>query len=200
MGSSQFLNADLVAENTYELSMLLRGQGGTEDAMRDPVGAGAQFVLLDQAIVFVAMSADDIGLQFNWSYGPANRPLGHPSFQTVQKAFAGIGLRTLSPVHLRGAFSGDDFLISWVRRTRVNGDSWDVTEVPLGEEEERYEIDILDGGTVKRTLSTSTPSVIYSEADQVADWGSVQPAYDVRVFQLNSSLSRGSPREATLNG
>lgn len=196
----QFLNADLVAENTYELSVLLRGQGGTESAMREPVDAGAQFVLLDQAIVPVAMSADDIGLQFNWSYGPANKPLGHPSFQTVQKGFAGAGLRALSPVHVRGAVSGNDLLISWIRRTRLNGDSWDVTEVPLSEEDERYEIDILDGGTVKRTLSTNAPSVTYSEADQVADWGSVQPAYDVRVFQLNSSLSRGSPREATLNG
>ena len=196
----QFLNAELVAENSYELSMLLRSQGGTESAMRDPVASGAQFVLLDQAVVPVAMSADEINLQFNWSYGPANRDLGQPSYQTLVKAFSGVGLRTLSPVHVRGQFAGNDLVISWIRRTRLAGDSWDVTEVPLGEEEERYEVDILDSGTVKRTLGSSTSTVTYSEADQIDDWGTVQAAYDIRVYQLNSSLSRGSPREATING
>ena len=146
------------------------------------------------------MSADEINLQFNWSYGPANRDLGQPSYQTLVKAFSGVGLRTLSPVHVRGRFAGNDLVISWMRRTRLAGDSWDVTEVPLGEEEERYEVDILDSGTVKRTLGSSTSTVTYSEADQIDDWGTVQAAYDMRVYQLNSSLSRGSPREATING
>jgi hypothetical protein len=33
----------------------------------------------------------------------------------------------------------------WIRRTRIDGDSWDLLEVPLGEEGERYEVAILDG-------------------------------------------------------
>ncbi len=38
--------------------------------------------------------------------------------------------------------------IRWIRRTRADGDSW-TGEVPLGEDSERYEVDILvrhDGG------------------------------------------------------
>jgi hypothetical protein len=51
-----------------------------------------------------------------------------------------------------------------VRRTRMGGDSWDAVEVPLAEEAERYEVDILDGTTVKRTLATISPSATYTAA------------------------------------
>src|SRR5690606_38032768 len=66
----QFRDAALVAPRTYELSLLLRGQAGSEGAMRDPVAAGARFVLLDSALTQADMTADDIGLAFNWKFGP----------------------------------------------------------------------------------------------------------------------------------
>ncbi len=196
----QFRAATLVGTSTYELSDLLRGQAGTEGAMRDPVAAGARFVLLDGAIAEVAMTADEIGLPFNWKYGPAVRDIGHASYRDATHAFAGIGLRPLSPVHVRArrTGAGSDLVISWTRRTRIGGDSWAVVEVPLAEDSEAYEIDILDGATVKRTLSSSGPSVTYSEADQVSDWGAVQPAYTVRVCQMSAVFGRGSPAMATI--
>jgi hypothetical protein len=101
-------------------------------------------------------------------------------------------------VHVRGERSGGDLVITWIRRTRVGGDSWDAVEVPLGEESERYEVDILDGSTVKRTLSATTPIVTYTAADQTADFGSVQPAISLRVCQLSTVAGRGTPRPATL--
>jgi hypothetical protein len=60
---------------------------------------------------------------------------------------------------VRGLRSAGDLAISWIRRTRLGGDSWDAAEVPLGEETERYEVDILDGPTVKRTLTATSPTV-----------------------------------------
>jgi hypothetical protein len=85
-----------------------------------------------------------------------------------------------------------------VRRTRLGGDSWETPEVPLGEDTESYEVDILDGASVKRTLTASTPGAIYSAAAQAADFGSPQPAYSLRVYQLSSSYGRGTPRSATV--
>ena len=99
---------------------------------------------------------------------------------------------------MRGLRSAGDLAISWVRRTRIGGDNWDAAEVPLGEETERYEVDILAGATVKRTLAATSPSVTYTAAQQTADFGSPQSAIDVRVFQLSAVHGRGTPRPATL--
>src|SRR6185369_6755644 len=76
----QFLSAVLAAPATYTLSGLLRGQGGTEHAMRSPLAAGARFVLLDGAPARIDMTEDELGLAFNWRCGPASRDLGSPNY------------------------------------------------------------------------------------------------------------------------
>jgi Gene Transfer Agent (GTA)-like protein/putative tail protein len=194
----QFQSAVLTAPATYELSLLLRGQAGTEDAMRTPVAAGARFVLLDGAIARVDMAQDEIGLDYTWRCGPASRPLADPAYLEAHHAFNGRGLKPLSPVHLRGVRSGADLGLSWVRRTRIGGDSWETAEVPLGEDSESYEVDILDGADVKRTLTCNGPSVVYSAGQQTADFGAPQSSVHLRVHQMSAVLGRGTPREATL--
>jgi hypothetical protein len=52
----QFQTATLVSPGTYDLSVLLRGQFGSEAAMRNPVAAGAPFILLDEAVTAVDMT------------------------------------------------------------------------------------------------------------------------------------------------
>ncbi len=70
--------------------------------------------------------------------------------------------------------------------------------MPLAEDGEAYELDILDGATVKRTLSSSAPSLLYTTAQQIMDFGAPQPSYAVRVYQLSASYGRGQAREATV--
>src|SRR5262249_50006166 len=155
---------------TYTLTGLLRGQGGTEHAMRAPLPAGARFVVLDGALARIDMTEDEVGLPFNWRCGPASRDLGSPNYSQLAHTFRGEGLKPLSPVHIRGTRMGGDLNLTWVRRTRIAGDSWDTIDVPVGEAGERYEIDILDGTTVKRILSTTAPTVTYTAAQQIADF------------------------------
>ena len=190
----QFLTATLVDVQTYEIAGLLRGQFGTEAAIGDPLAPGAQFVLLDGAEARVPMQASELKLPFNWRYGPGNRGIGDASYVTVPFTYQGLGLRPFSPVHVKGARASGDLIISWVRRTRAGGDNWELADVPLGEESETYEVDILGGGDVKRTIATSAPSALYTSAEQIADFGSVQPAVTVRVYQTNAAFGRGSPR------
>jgi hypothetical protein len=192
----QFRTASLTAPLTYALTGLLRGQAGTEGAMRDPVASGARFVLLDDAVVQVDMVAADIGLTFNWKYGPARYDIGHISYQTAIRTFQGAGLRPLSPVHVTGRQAPGGLEISWIRRTRIGGDGWDQLEVPLGEDREAYEIDILDGADVVRTLAATTPGILYTTAQQTTDFGAPQPSYAVRVYQLSATYGRGQAREA----
>ena len=194
----QFLSAVLTAPATYALTGFLRGQAGTEHAMRAPLAAGARFVLLDGALARVDMTEDEIGLALNWKCGPANRDIGSPNYVEVAHTFVGEGLRPLSPAHVRGSRSAGDLGLGWVRRTRIGGDSWDGIDVPLGETQERYEIDILDGSTVKRTLTATSPGATYTAAQQTADFGSPQSPISLRIFQISATRGRGTPREAVV--
>ena len=162
------------------------------------VAAGARFVLLNAAIARIDLSAAEIGLPYNWRVGPAARDIGDATYAAATHTFTGLGLKPLSPVHVRGVRSGGDVSISWIRRTRIGGDSWETAQVPLGEDAESYEVDVLDGETVVRTLASAAPAVIYTAADQIADFGSDQPAYDIRVYQLSGTYGRGTPRAATV--
>ncbi len=73
--------------------------------------------------------------------------------------------------------------------------------MPLGEEIEAYEVEILDGATVKRVLSTATPSAVYTAAQQTADWGAPLGPGDsvtIRIYQLSALVGRGAPKTVTL--
>jgi hypothetical protein len=196
----QFATAELTAEREYLLTDLLRGQLGSEGAMRDPVATGARVVVLNAALSQAQMGFADIGNLYNWRFGPAGLPIGDATYQTVSHAFAGVGLRPYSPVHVRGAReANDDITIVWTRRTRISGDAgWEVAEVPLGETAESYAIDILDGMDVVRTLSAATPSATYTAAEQTADFGDLASQPDVVAYQLSPEYGRGEGRAATL--
>lgn len=195
----QFQTATLIEKTIYELSGLLRAQAGTEDAMQSIATQGADFVLIDEALVQVEMNINEIGLEYNWRYGPAQYTLGHPSFQTNQQAFTARGLRPYSPAHIKSnAANSGDLLISWIRRSRIGGDSWGLNEIPLGEETEQYEIEIMNGNIPVRTFTTSTTQTLYSQADQISDWGGAQPSYQVRIYQISELYGRGGVAEATV--
>jgi hypothetical protein len=195
----QFETATLVAANTYELSNLLRGQAGTEMATgATALAAGASFVMLDAGLTRIDLGSDEIGLPYNWRVGPASRDIGSENYIGSSHAFGGVGARPLSPVHVRGQRSGGDLAISWIRRTRIGGDGWTAAEVPLSEVAEAYEVDIMAGTIVKRTISVSTPGALYTAAQQVVDFGIAQAAVSVRVYQLSASFGRGGGRAAVL--
>ena len=51
------------------------------------------------------------------------------------------------------------------------------------------------------TLSSSTTSVLYTAAQQTADWGALLApgdTLDIRIFQLSALVGRGAPKTVTL--
>lgn len=194
----QYERAELIASDTYRLSGLLRGQAGTEDLIADTLAAGARFVLLDAAVTRLDMTLADFAIPYRWRIGPADRDIGHPDYVERVEAFAGRQLKPLAPVHLAGRRSGGDVRLSWVRRTRSDGDPWEMAEVPLGEAEERYRIEILAGAAVVRTLTTTAPTATYTAADQVADFGTPPSTVTVRIAQMSAVAGAGIPATATL--
>ena len=194
----QFAKADLLAGRTYRLTKLLRGQAGTEGSMAPALAPGATAVLLDQNAGMLDLSIGQIGLAATWRYGPANRPLGHLSYADESRSFIGIGRRPYSPCHVRATRSpAGDLSLGWKRRTRIGGDGWEAPDVPLSEDSEAYEVDILSGTSTVRTLSSPAPSVIYTAAQQTSDFGAPQSSIGVKIYQLSQSFGRGTARAAT---
>ena len=69
----QFAAADAHRAQRWTLTRLLRGQAGTESAMRDPVAAGARVVLLDGASSQLVAQAGRIRAAVQLSLGPAGQ-------------------------------------------------------------------------------------------------------------------------------
>jgi hypothetical protein len=195
----QFGEAELVAAGTYELSHLLRGQAGSEGAMGSPLIAGAPFVLLDAQVLPIARGLGDLGRPMMLRIVAGERDHGDPSAVQIAVTPQATALKPLAPVHLSARRSGAGVTISWIRRTRIDGDSWDAGEVPLGEESQAYEVDILDGVDVVRTLTANAPSILYPSADELADFGAPQTNLNIRIAQISATVGRGFAEEAVLN-
>jgi hypothetical protein len=199
-------DAELIAPGRYRLTRLLRGQRGTEGAMANPAPAGARVVVLDQTLAALPVAEAELGIPWNWRIGPASRPMTDESFVARSFTPAGAGLRPFSVVHIeqpwRKSRSPGDLTIRWIRRSRaLAADGWGGIDVPLAEEGEAYEVEVMDGPAVTRTLATGTTSVTYSGAQQIADWGELLgpgETLDVRVYQLSALVGRGSPAAAAL--
>jgi len=101
---------------------------------------------------------------------------------------------------VQAARAGGDLVLSWVRRARDDAGSWSELEVALGEEAERYRLEILDGAAVKRRVETDAPGFLYTAAMQAADWGGAAAApLSVRVAQISPRFGAGAARAAELN-
>ncbi|HEY4143180.1 MAG TPA: phage tail protein, partial [Pseudolabrys sp.] len=193
----QFANAELTGSRTYTLSRLLRGQGGSEYAMSAPLPAGSAFVLLDQHILTAANGFDALERELQFRVVAANRDHGDASAFSLTMTPQATALRPLAPVHLSARRGGAGVIFKWVRRARFDADSW-TGEIPLGEDSEQYAVDIISGASVVRTLNAVIPSALYATADELADFGSVQPSLCVRVTQLSATVGRGFTAGAIL--
>jgi hypothetical protein len=70
--------------------------------------------------------------------------------------------------------------------------------VPLDEPAEKYRVEILDDGAVRRAIDTTEQAALYLSADEIADFGAPQSLLSVRVAQVSSVVGAGRARTATL--
>ncbi len=189
----QFADATLTAPGAWTVSRLLRGQAGTESAMG--AASGARVVVLNSALKQLSIPQDQYALPFNYLWGPQDKAISDPAWQSAAEQFAGIGLRPFAPCQLRAVYSGADLSLSWIRRDRAPGsDSWDQTEIPMSETSESYDVEILDAsGAVTRTVSSlASASLVYAAADIAADFpGGLPSPFRFTVYQNSSVVGRG---------
>lgn len=182
---------DFFVEGQYVLTNLLRGRRGTEHAIQTHGS--------DELVAFIpegSLGSLDYGVS-DWNLlrhylalGPGQE-LGDP---VLIHEFTGTGerLKPRSPVHVAGTRDGSNNLtLTWVRRDRAYTPPIGYGETPLSEVGEAYEVDIIVGGNVVRTISATTPTASYTAAQQTAD--GITPGNPVsgEVFQLSAVRGRG---------
>jgi len=192
----QFATATLIGASTYQLSNLLRGRLGTE--ANTTHGSNEVFVLLKST----TLGRTEFG-PADWYYSRLFKPVSllTNEVDTASQAFTnnGVGKMPKSPVHVAGVRDGSNNLtVTWVRRTRLQVPGLGLGPVPLGELSEAYSIDIYSGAAVVRTITSTTPTAIYTAADQTADGLSPGAAVTLRVYQLSDVRGRGFPAIATV--
>lgn len=166
----QFKTATLTATDTYVLSGLLRGRFGTEWAIAGH-GGGERFILANPAAWRqVTHGASEIDLARSYKAPTYVQTLAEANARSFTDT--GVRLMPYAPVEAAGGLaSGGDCTIQWKRRARLAGGWRDYADVPLGEESESYEVDILSvGGAVLRTLTSTSQSVTYTAAQQATDF------------------------------
>lgn len=193
----QFATATLTAPLTYQLSNLLRGRLGTEDRVGSH-GANEVFVMFTES----SAGRSDFG-PGDWDASRLYKPVSILTNEadTASQSFTngGRGKTPYSPVHVTGTRdTSNNLTIGWTRRTRLQVPGLGSGPVPLGEAVEAYEVDIYSGASVVRTISASSPSVVYTAAEQTADGKVPGAAVVCRIYQLSDVRGRGIPAIATV--
>jgi len=201
----QFTTATQNTDGSWTVSGLLRGRRGTDAACGSHGSNESVIVLGSGGFTRQALPASVLGaLRY---YRPVSNGQTVDAVASQDFTIAGRDLMPYSPVSIGGAFDGaQNLILSWTRRTRLGGSYGsgafalcDGLSGPVSEQSEAYQVDILGaGGAVVRTLSATTASAVYSQAEQVTDFGAVQASYNVKVYQMSAAVGRGFPGAATV--
>lgn len=195
----QFRDATLLGGNAYRLSGLLRGRRGTEDLIATRA-AGDAFVLVDDDMLrFSALASEASATRYH--RGLTIYDTIETAAATVTKSVRGRAEKPYAPASVAGSRDGSNNLtITWLRRTRVGGEWLDGSgTVPVSEAAEAYEVDVMNGSTVVRTIAgLSSATAAYSAANQTTDFGSPQASVTVRVYQISAQVGRGIASEAVV--
>ncbi|WOR13742.1 glycoside hydrolase/phage tail family protein [Hyphomonas sp. FCG-A18] len=130
-----FSHAELIGENVWRLSDLLRGQSGTRSLVAMP---GARVVLADSRLQQVVLEDQEVGLNLTWRANDAA-----PFVFTYEAR----GNLPLPVAHVRR----DRNKISWTRRGRDVSDNW---LLPDAVNTGNYLIEWLDGDTILQASET----------------------------------------------
>jgi hypothetical protein len=176
----QFEEAELVDEETWKLTRLLRGQQGSELAMAAGADVGARMLFLTGAEQRLDLADWELGLDLVrrvWRERPEES-----TAWSGDGTWLGEAARMWSPAHLKGEWTDDGLQLGWIRRARKGGDSWAPGEPPQ-EVPEKYRLRISSGGVILREEDVAGSSYLYLADDQATDFPTGGEAL-VEVAQL----------------
>jgi hypothetical protein len=182
-------------DDHYLLSDLLRGRFGTEWATELHVAEDLLIKLDYSALRFLTLTSSLIGAERHYRAISSGRSIDSDGSRAF--TYNGVNLECLSPVYVNGARnlpSTNDWTFNWTRRTRLGGEWRDFVDATLSETSEAYVVEIYSGAdylTLKRTISATTATAVYTSAQQVTDFGVVQAVLYIKVYQVSTTVGNG---------
>lgn len=194
-----FAMTELVSPGTYRLTRLLRGLGGSSDAVGS-AAAGNRVIVLDDRVVTAPVSAEWLGdaIALKAYAGPLD-------VSGVEISFApGIGASLpLSPVHLQAIRDAatTSIAFTWMRRSRADNEAWATSDAPLEVSPEAYRLTIFNGASAVRSIESAMPAASYPAAAQIADFGSLPASFTFTftVAQLSPVFGPGASGQGAFN-
>jgi hypothetical protein len=116
--------------------------------------------------------------------------MADPSYIHLREAFSGNGLRPYMPCHMLAKITEQGVRVSWIRRSRIDADSWQRAEVPLGEESELYTVRLVRGGEIVHE-DTVTQPLWLSRENEVSAEVLTSPMLEVHVAQVSALFGPG---------
>ncbi len=182
-----FESAELVSPGVYDLRVLHRGLRGTDVHTGSHAGV-ERFVLLSPATVYhVAIADSHIGSTLRYRVVPGGaEPGGQPD---IYMPYRGRRHWPYAVAHLAAAPAGaGEYHVTWVRRSRIDGEWRDLVDVPIGEASESYRVDVHDGPTLTHSQTVTTTSATVPAA----------PGHTITVRQISAVTGTGHSRSITL--
>jgi hypothetical protein len=184
-----FQRATLVSGDTYTLTGFLRGLFGTEQHMATHAVGDRFVVLVPDSTYRVPSGLSQINVDLILKGVTFGGTLG--GSLPIEFTNTGAGAKPLSVVQLSAAAddgSPPQYIVTWVRRSRIPHQWADYVDVPLGESIEQYLVEVLRGDVVINSQMVTT-----AESTVVATVGDV-----VRVRQLSDLIGPGFPETVTI--
>jgi hypothetical protein len=187
-----FVTATQIGPTQWSLTQLLRGRRGTEHAIGGSLAGDTAVLVSGAGLVRLPLLTAELGVPFVYRAVTIGAVLG----TGVDQTFIGTGeaLVPFAPVHVAASEASGDLTVTWTRRDRLLLDYVAGVATPMSEASEAYSVDILSDDSppaVLRTLTSTTPAVLYTLAQQSTDFGSPVPTeVTVRIYHLGA-LGRG---------
>ena len=186
-----FCNAQLIGEKTYKLTKLLRGRQGTEAYVSNHK-ANELFCLMNDAIVKIDLLDSDRSTTKKFKVVTIGSSLDMATEDTVQIISNNTMMWSIYGQSLTK--TGNDFSLTFKERVRFDNQLKDFTAVNHDADWAGFGIAILDSNDlVKKTYVTQSNSFTYTEANQIADFGSAQTNVKISVVQLSQKWGGGFP-------
>lgn len=185
----QFTGATLEADGTYTLDTFVRGARGTEQYTGTHAVGDKVILLSDPDIAFMRVDASELAVARDYKAVTVGQQAEYVNSQSF--TYNAVNLKCLSGVHAMGVQSGSDWIFSWTGRTRYSSSYWVTGNQPDNEDTISYEVDIMNGSSVVRTLTNSSSTVTYTSAQQTTDFGSPQSSVEVNIYQISNIGARG---------
>ena len=195
----QFTNATLIAEKTWRLSGLLRGQAGTEVEASLGANQGADIVIYNEAVESLNGAVSIRGLETSWLVGPQGKEIGSVEFSQVSYAPGRRAMVPYSPVHLTASFTAANYLeITWIRRDRRLADDWSLLEIPMSETTESYTV-VLKNAETEWSAIRHSPSITILQSLIVNTFGTGLSQLEIEVSQISATVGNGPSATLTID-